>query len=157
MSNRRADAILADATNVLQTDDGGDDVACDVKLRRRGNVTKFNSGDGSIDNPDDFRLIMEVPGDIKVVDEINWCGDGNSRFWFMPKILGCAPIGGKSLAVVRHTSNLEGILWAHEYGHNKGLAKTRTRHRSDSNALMYKKVHTNARRVSRAECGAFQE
>ncbi|CAD7846299.1 MAG: hypothetical protein [Olavius algarvensis Gamma 1 endosymbiont] len=73
LDNGTADTILADATAIFQTKDGAGDMACDVRLMRKGNVTEFSDGDGSIDSRAEFDEMMRLPGDIKVVDEINWC------------------------------------------------------------------------------------
>lgn len=48
LDNQCVDCILADATQILQTKDGADDVACPVRLVRKGDVTAFNAGSGSI-------------------------------------------------------------------------------------------------------------
>jgi len=147
LDNGRADCILANATEILQTQDGADDVACAVRLARRGNVTEFSAGDGSIDGPAEFDAIMRAPGNVKLVDEINWCGTYVVAY-------GCAPMGGSSLAVVPASSNtLAGILWAHEYGHTKGLG-----HRdADNQAVMYYSISAYPKKVSQAECSAFRE
>ncbi len=146
LDNARADAIFSDATTVLQTNDGQGDVACGVEFLRQGDVTEFNTGDGSIDSGAEFNAIIGLPGNVKVVNAINWCGG------LAPNIIGCAPVPGNSLAVIRFTENQEGILLAHEYGHNKGLS-----HRTDDqNALMFPSIGTDRRRVTQAECDAFR-
>lgn len=82
---------------------------------------------------------------MKVVNAINWCGG------LAPNIIGCAPIGGDSLVVVRFTANQEGILWDHEFGHNKGL-----QHRNVANVLMNETIGATNRRVTEAECSTFE-
>jgi len=144
LDNRRADCILTNATEILQTQDGADDVHCPVRLVRKGDVTAFNTGDGSIDSEADFNTIMRLPGDVKLVDEINWCGRYVVAY-------GCAQ-QNKSLAVVPIASNLAGLVWAHEYGHVKGRP-----HRNADNALMHEWANTQNRKVNRAECGAFRK
>jgi len=146
LTNADADRILADAGTVLQTNDGPGDVACATAFSRDGDVTVFAGGDGSIDSQAEFSALIGLPGWIKVVNQINWCGT------LSPNIIGCAPIGGNSLAVVRYTSSLEGILWAHEFGHNKGL-----NHRNDdSNAVMNGVIGSTRRRVTSGECDAYK-
>ena len=113
LTNADADRILADATTVLQTNDGPGDVACNVNLNRTGNVTVFADGDGSIDSAAEFNTIIGLAGHIKVVNQINWCGV------LLPNVIGCAPVPGNSLVVVRFTTNQEGILWAHEFGRKR--------------------------------------
>ena len=147
LDNARADAILADATNVLRTNDGPGDVACAVELVRQGDVTAFTAGDGSIDSQAEFEtVVVNSPGNVKVVNAINWCST------LKPNVIGCAPRPGSALAVVRFTENQEGILWAHEYGHNKGLS-----HRTDDqNVVMFPSIATNRLRVNQAECDAYR-
>jgi len=58
------------------------------------------------------------------------------------------------MVVVRYAtdaSDIEGILWAHEYGHTKGL-----QHRSDESAIMNPYVGASERGVNTSECHAFQ-
>jgi Matrixin len=141
LSNGTADSILNDASSVLQTYDGSGDVACDVTMTRNGGVSVFSSGDGSVDSSTDF---YSLGTGINVVTAINWCGG------FAPNIIGCATVPGTTLAVVRFSSNQEGILWAHEFGHNQGLG-----HRSSSTAVMNGTINTNRRRVNSTECNAY--
>jgi hypothetical protein len=117
LTNAQADTILQNASNILQTSNGAGDVACNVTLTRGGNVTAFATGDGSIDSQTEFNAVIGLPGYVKVVNQINWCSG------LIPNIIGCSPTPGTSLAVVRFnpTAVQEGILWAHEYGHTKGL------------------------------------
>jgi FG-GAP-like repeat len=146
LTNADADRILADAGTVLQTNDGPGDVACAVAFSREGEVTVFPEGDGSIDSAAEFSALIALPGWVKVVNQINWCGA------LIPGVIGCAPVPGSSLAVVRFTSSLEGILWAHEFGHNKGL-----NHRNDdANAVMNGTIGSTRRRVNASECAAYR-
>ena len=67
-------------------------------------------------------------------------------------MIGCAPVPGNSLSVVRFTPSLEGILWAHEYGHNKWL-----NHRNDDpNAVMNGTIGSTRLRVNAPECTSYQ-
>ena len=146
LTNADADKILGDATTVLQTNDGAGDVACATAFGRTGDVTAFTEGDGSIDSAAEFNALVALPGHIKIVNQINWCGA------LIPNVIGCAPVPGNSLAVVRFTPSLEGILLAHEYGHNKGL-----NHRNDDpNAVMNGTIGATHLRVNASECTAYQ-
>lgn len=140
-----ADNALAGATSALQMNDGPGDVACDVTLVRVGLPTTFSTGDGSIDTGQEFSAVTAVPGNVKVVTAINWCGSIGVG------IIGCGSTPGTSLAVVRYSVGIEGLLWAHEYGHNKGLP-----HNPDANFIMYSSIGTTHRRVTAAECSAYQ-
>lgn len=146
LDNAAADTILGDATTVLATNDGEGDEACRVRLQRNGDVGTFTTGDGSIDTQAEFNTVNGLAGHVKVVNQINWCGA------ILPNVIGCAPVPGTSLVVVRFTANMEGILWAHEFGHNKGL-----NHRNDANAVMNATINANRRRINSAECTAFRQ
>ena len=113
---------------------------------RDGDVTVFTEGDGSIDSAAEFNALTALPGHIKVVNQINWCGA------LIPNVIGCAPVPGNSLAVVRFTPSLEGILWAHEYGHNKG----RSHRNDDANAVMNGTIGATRLKVDAPECTAFR-
>jgi hypothetical protein len=86
-----------------------------------------------------------LPGQVQVVDQINWCGG------FSPNIIGCASVPGNSLVVVRFTPALEGILWLHEFGHNKGR-----NHRTDPNAVMAPSIGATRTHVNATECAAYE-
>ena len=146
LNNARADVILADASTVLQTDDGAGDIACTVTLARSGNVGVFNTGDGSLDTNAELTAVFDLPGNVKVVDEVNFCAGR-----FNVSFIGCGLTPGASFITERFTANQEGILWAHEFGHNQGL-----QHRDTStNNVMFFSIGTNRRRVNQGECTAF--
>lgn len=142
LSNADATRIMADGSNVLQTNDGAGDIACDVELRRDGNVGVFNTGDGQIDTNAELAEIFDLPGNIKIVDEVDFCGGFNVN------IIGCGQTPGTSFIVERFTPAQEGILWAHEYGHNVGLPHRDT----TSNNVMFASIGANRERVNNAEC-----
>jgi hypothetical protein len=147
LNNADADTILASASIVLQAKHGPDDVACLGQFTRRGQVTVFATGNGSINTQTDFDVIIGLPGHVKVVNQINWCGGK-----FKPSIIGCAPTPGNSQVVERRTE-LEGILWLHEYGHTRGLP-----HRNnDPNAVMNGTIGPTRLRVNSSECTAYQK
>jgi len=144
-SNSDADAIFAESTDILQTDDGVSDVACSVILQRSGSVTSFTTGDGSLDNQTEFDAVDNLSGNVKVVNAINWCGVIGFNF------VGCAYSPATSQAVMRmSTTHLEGILWAHEYGHTQGLP-----HRSGDN-VMDPTITSSHTHVNANECAAYR-
>jgi hypothetical protein len=146
LTNADADGITAAASTILQTNDGAGDVGCPVALSRDGDVNEFAEGDGSIDSEAEFSALVALPGWVKVVSQINWCGA------LIPNVIGCAPVPGTSLAVVRFDAGLEGHLWAHEFGHNKGLS-----HRNDDpDAVMNGVIGDTHRRITAAECDAYK-
>ena len=147
LTDARADAILADATLVLGTDDGSGDVACAVQLVRESSapVTTFTMGTGIINSNADFTAVNTLPGSVKLVNQINWCGGPGIG------IIGCAPVPGNSLVVVRFTGNQEGILWGHEFGHNQGLS-----HRNGLDLVMHPSIATTRRKINSLECNAYR-
>ncbi len=146
LDNARADAILADMSTILQTSDGAGDVACNVGFTRNGDVTAFATGTGMINSQADFTAVNGLPGQVKVVNQINWCGG------LAPNIIGCAPVPGPSMVVVRFTANQEGILWVHEFGHNKGLS-----HRNGNDLVMNPVIGSTKRQVNEDECNAYRQ
>jgi hypothetical protein len=108
-------------------------------------VTVFDDGDGSIDSAAEFNAVIALAGFVKVVNQINWC----SGIGF--NIIGCAPIPGSSLVVVRFTG-AEGILWAHEYGHTRGLP-----HNTGGTAIMNGTITATHTMVTPSECAAFKK
>jgi hypothetical protein len=114
MTNSVADSILSAATAALRTDDGAGDRACGVRLDRNGDVGTFTAGDGSIDTPAEYAAIMAQPGNVKIVNAINWCGG------VLAGILACGDEPGRSFAAIRGGS--DGLVWAHALGHNAGLS-----------------------------------
>jgi hypothetical protein len=146
LTNADADSILNDASTVLQVSDGPDDVACPVALARSGDVGVFNTTDGSLDTAAELTAVFSLPGNVKVVDDVNFCANQ-----FNTSYIGCGQTPGASFITERFTANQEGILWAHEFGHNQGLS-----HRDTStNNVMYFSIGTNRRRVNQEECNAF--
>ncbi len=146
MTDPDVDRIFADASTILQVNDGPGDVACPVGFTRSGTVTTFSTGDGSIDSATEFNSVIGLPGWVKVVNQINWCGS------LAPNIIGCSPVPGNSLSVVPFTPALEGALFVHEFGHDKGL-----NHRNDdANAVMNGVIGPTRRRINAAECTAYQ-
>jgi hypothetical protein len=144
-----ADDILRNASTVLQTNDGDDDVSCNLTLTRDGNLTTFTRGDGEIHTESDFRQVCSEPGYIHVVNLINKC-DGEVN----PSIIGCAKFLEECVVVVRFTPPgepmTEGILWAHEYGHTLNL-----HHRGQSDAVMFPVVADDHRKIDEFEADVF--
>jgi hypothetical protein len=145
LNNADADQILGDMSTIIQTNDGEGDVACPVRFRRSGDVNTFNEGNGTINNGTEFNNVNQLDGHVKIVNQINWCGNIN------PSFIGCAPVPGTSFIAERFTADMEGILWAHEFGHNKGLG-----HRNETFALMRGIINVNNRRITCWECDAFK-
>ncbi len=147
LTNNRVDTILDDATMVLMDDAGSGDVSCFVTLARSDSVKVFNTGDGSINTSAELQAIFGLAGNVKVVDDVDFCeGRFNTSF------IGCGRISNNSFITERFTASLEGILWAHEYGHNTGL-----RHRdTTNNNVMFRSIGANRTRINQTECNSFR-
>ena len=130
---------------MLQTANGSGDTACNVELRRAGNVGVFSVTDGSLDTPVELATVFALPGNIKVVDDVNWCANQ-----FNSSYIGCGQTPGPSFITERFTASQEGILWAHEYGHNTGLP-----HNPNINFVMYFSIGSNRLRVTNTECTSY--
>ena len=150
MTAQEASAILKDATTALQTKDGPGDMACDVVMALKGMIVPPFVAPINLNGPPDMEKLEKLSGDVKVVTKINWC----YREGLKPNMLGCAPIPGKFIVVVRRPEiqDQEGILWLHEYGHNKGLD-----HRNDTNAVMNETLALHRRYVDATECAMYQK
>lgn len=154
LSDAEAQAILADFSAVVNTSDSATDYACITNpvgdylpaFYFLDGAVGIHNGPSEINGQADLTAVLSEPGYAKVVSVINWCGD------FGPNIVGCAPIPGNSFAVVRRSAELEGILWAHEYGHTVGLS-----HRSDPRAVMRATIAANNRDITLAECEQYLE
>lgn len=114
-------------------------------VRREGAIENFTTGDGVISGKHELAAVLSVPGDVKVVNRINWC-----RFpWIWN---GCA-YPGHSFIVTSLVDN-PGIVWLHEFGHVQGLE-----HRpggQDDGLVMTRKISSDSRRVNREECDAYR-
>lgn len=151
-SNADFDLDLATATQLLfnrQTGCASPDVACPVSFARSGDIALFGSvGDGlnHITTEAELNSVLSVPGArVKFVDAIDYCGSSN------PSIIACANTPGSSMVI--ETGYSGSIVFAHEYGHNRGL-----NHRDDCiNNLMRSSVNEAITQgvVNASECSAF--
>ncbi len=134
-SDAQADAITGRATQIFQS--------FKVSLVRQNVVQTYNVGNGTINSNADFNAvfsavmkdpessneksdaILGAARQVRVLNQINWCGQT------APNIIGCADTPGIRMVVVPVATNIDGVLWGHEFGHTKGLP-----HRNDTNALM---------------------
>lgn len=145
LNPERVHEILHGMQHLLRSKDSLQDHSCSVGFSLVEPILAFHQGSGVINSQDDFLAIQQqVPGNIKVVRRINFCG----RFG---KFLGCAPVRGGSLVVARQRQvDSESALWVHEYGHNMGLW-----HRSGRGLLMNPTVTRHTRQVNDHECRAL--
>ena len=147
-TERDAREIIAKMAHILQIDDDGagpNDVDCDVDFMLAGPVEIFPDGTGTISTEADFRQIIKLPGDVKVVESIDWCGTINSA------VAGCSD--GLTFVVEAGLDlALAGPLWAHEFGHVRELD-----HRQDEPTMvMNSTVGVRSRQVDDLECWQYR-
>ena len=144
LSDSKADYILKDASSVVHKVDSNDDVSCDVTFTRSGKVGTFEVTDGTIAGPKDLEAVFIIPGDIKVVNAIHYCNEMTGIF------AGCALTPGKTFVVIRTNYLLDGIVWVHEYLHNRGK-----HHRVGSHLVMNESLGLNSETINDGECRAL--
>jgi hypothetical protein len=133
---------------------------CNVTLERNGPVETFESAPKNIGSLDDLEAVHRVPADVKIVESIHFCmGRYDKKGWW-----GCSwrPEGlPKTVIVVRGLQpgpvvgrDTRYLLWAHEFGHTKGL-----HHRiDDKRALMTPcAIGTLTRRITNDECTCLKD
>lgn len=134
-------------------------LSCDhhfARLSRSGPITVLPSVingqvfDGIVTSWSTLTDLVGVPGNIKVVKEIDVCV--NPQGIPIPgDFVGCVPVmspRSKPNIVVAYSSTIEaGMVLAHEYCHTQGLA-----HRDDSGALMSPNFTGDSKALSADEC-----
>ena len=144
LTNGEADRILADASRLLSQIDGPGDNVCPLRLTRQGTVGTFSVGNGIINSQADYDALRAVPGNIKIVSQINFCGRWNIN------TVGCGDTPGGMFTAERVSALFEDVVWAHEYGHNHGLP-----HRDENFAVMNSMVGQSNRRLTPDEVKAY--
>ncbi|MGN6107588.1 MAG: hypothetical protein ACTHU0_20935 [Kofleriaceae bacterium] len=154
LSDQEANQIFDEAWTLLNNVDGPGDVSCNVNAlwqsRTGRNVHAYSAGPYQINSQSDFAAVNSLPEFVKVVSVIRWCRRIESTE-------SCsAPQKNDSMIVTRNDYD-EGVTWAHEYGHTRGLG-----HRDDDPlALMNPNYPTypsfQHNRVTSVECNAFQQ
>jgi hypothetical protein len=137
---------LAEASRVLQSDQGAEDVACCVALEPIS-LEVFGTPDDGLDVIESSQEFYALNGRRAIVQTINWCGSTN------PSLIGCAETPGDTLVVGFDAGpEVMGRLIAHERGHNANLS-----HRSDSScALMAPYLAGNNGCLTAGECTMYR-
>lgn len=148
-TDRDAQDIIADMGHILRTDDDGagpNDVGCDVNFILAGAVETFTAGTGEVRNAQHFQEIIGLPGDVKVVENIEWCENRiNSTY------VGCSD-GSTFVVEAGFDRDTTGPLWAHEFGHVRGLM-----HREGEPEMIMNSIITRqSRQVDRRECRQYR-
>jgi hypothetical protein len=121
-----------------------DDVACCL-LFATDEKQRFGDGQDGLDTIDtsaEADALLGLPGRVKVVREIGWCGGPALN------VIGCSRTPGNGMIVVR-LEGWDGLLWLHEYGHNVGL-----RHTNDPRDVMYP-YFEGGERLNAGQCAAY--
>ena len=133
LTEQEVKEFLRIGSEVLQRVDSDQDVATNLRLTLNGQLQHFTEGKGEIANCSELEAIFKLPGDVHVVRTINCCKG------IQTPVLGCSRAGQGMILFsdVDHawTRDAKGVLWAHEYGHKKGLL-----HRNEGGAIMAKVI-----------------
>ncbi len=156
LGDGRADQIIADGLEVLRIDDDGagrEDVSCPIDLRRDGPVRTFNIGDGNVNTQAEKNAIFRSEGHVYVVTALSVCGNK-----FNTSIIGCSAQGLPLIVeLLDAPQQQDGILWMHEYGHNRGRGhRPRTGSPPHTLAVMYPSISPRRRQVNQAERNDYQ-
>ena len=149
VSKEEVDYILARATGLLQ------ESGCYVSIRRRGELTVLPKKlgdfefDGVVTSSSQLAALQKQPGDIKIVHEIDVCQD--TLVAKPGRFTSCT--GGKNIVVTRLSDrSREGLLWAHEVGHLRGLS-----HNNTPGSIMnpHFDAGSDIRKLTASECQIF--
>ena len=136
--------VLETVSEIFEGASGGDDEACAVTLVLRGSVGTLTAAELPffISSQADFDRVRSLPGTVKIVGDIGWCGGIGAG------IAGCANKPGPALVMTWKSSRVRNaVVLAHEYLHTAGNP-----HRSGTRALMLPTVGLDNDRVNGLEC-----
>jgi uncharacterized repeat protein (TIGR01451 family) len=112
------DNFLYEASRIMQTADSAGDISCCVRLWRNGPSTTYAVTDGRITTSAELNQVFAYTTyDVKIVEDLDYC------LGYNPSIIGCAYVHSPKNMILEYLGfdTLDGILWAHEFGHNQGL------------------------------------
>lgn len=118
VTTAQVDTTFNAASDLLQQDSGANDSSCCTAILRSGAINFVNAPasvpGGVIASSGDTDDVFDLPGDIKIVASIGFCGQSGTY-------AGCAR--GNELIL---TANFLASTLAHEIGHNTGLCHVAT-------------------------------
>jgi hypothetical protein len=128
---------------------------CDVTFKLVGEVEPFASRHTphTISDKNDLEAVHREPADVKIVKAIDFCKRDSV---FESEFIGCSwrPRGRpKTMIVTQVEPRLRPILWAHEFGHTRGLP-----HRRNPEALMSPcTLFGDNVQITTRECSCFRK
>jgi hypothetical protein len=141
-----ADRIVQSASRLFEQKDALGHLMCALKFQRWNNVLDVRGVESKIENKTDLDRISAMPALVKIVTKISFCDGKFGSF------AGCTSQDPTrhdryNIIIVRVLPPLEGILFAHEYGHLKGLY-----HVERPQAVMRRQLSADMTRVDACEC-----
>jgi hypothetical protein len=124
LTNAQADAMFS-AANALTPDHDGSgtlDGRCKIGLFRSGDVFDVtgSGSDGYITDATEFDYVNALPGFVKVVAAIGYCGGVVA-----PNIKGCTKFRSRNSMIITEEAAVgakKGVVVLHEFGHAVGLS-----------------------------------
>ena len=151
------ETILKGASDILQGNTNiGANNNCKVEFTFKGFIPfPSSSAPADINNATDLEQVQELPGDVKVVQNITYCAEKHGTF------AGCAwRANGLPRTMIVARSQFSSWLgngpevWAHEYGHTTGLIH---RYEQFNESLMSPCVlEAFSLKIKKSECAHFR-
>jgi hypothetical protein len=155
LTDDAVDGILLRSSKILNDAAETSEACSNVSLKRMNSTSSWDDQlPRSVATSADFSKLVASPC-VKVVQRITWCGG----LGFSGGVLGCSPVPGNSMVVVRTypgldaatNSNIEPVTWLHEFGHTLGLPHNTT----DAQDVMAPGISPTTTKLTTHECGVF--
>jgi hypothetical protein len=150
VTNGQVDDILLKAGQIMQTADSSGDIACCVRFERDGALGIFSNTDGIVDTWEEMLDLLYISPayNVKIVPALDFCGGYNTT------VVGCAATSRSATLIVESLTDLtqNGILWAHEFGHNQGLSHPAG---DQVTRIMNYRIRSQATQMIASECVAW--
>ena len=150
LTESHADQIIGGANALLSCDSHYGTLARVQPILLLPAVIGGQAFDGAVTSWATMRELMQEPGNIKIVKEIDICVNANG-IPIPGSFVGCVPlrtlVADPKIALAYSSNNEEGMVLAHEYSHVRGLS-----HRGDPGALMNPNFAADNKELSPEEC-----